>query len=136
MDSENVPVQHTTGQVQPQERGEREQNAKRLPNINLPRFLGTGRVHSRRLDRKDKTLSFFPLTLQGSAVVLELRNSVFLRGMLYMADIHMKCVLHSAIPATVQQPIPCLPPQQKTVPFCSMFLSKVKVIREGVRLCR
>lgn len=77
------------GPEQPQTEGNPIDNTKTAPQV--PRFLGTGRVQSRRLDRKDKSLSFFPLTLQGSAVVLELRNNVFLRGMLYMADIHMKC---------------------------------------------
>ena len=78
-----------SGPEQPQTWGKPIDNTKTVPHV--PHFLGTGRVQSRRLDRKDKTLSFFPLTLQGSAVVLELRNNVFLRGMLYMADIHMKC---------------------------------------------
>jgi hypothetical protein len=54
--------------------------------------LGTGRVSSKRLDRSDRTLSFFVLALQGSSVVVELRNMVFLRGTVYMADIHMKYV--------------------------------------------
>lgn len=92
MGSENRPEQASAADpAQPQVWGQPIDNVEGLQDVQLPRFLGSGRVHSRRLDRKDKTLSFFPLTLQGSAVVLELRNNVFLRGMLYMADIHMKC---------------------------------------------
>lgn len=114
---------------QPQARGQWTDNTKGAPQV--PRFLGSGRVQSRRLDRKDKTLSFFTLTLQGSAVVLELRNNVFLRGMLYMADIHMKCAPSLVSCCTWRV---CLR-TNVSVSFCSMFLSKVKVIKEGVRLC-
>jgi hypothetical protein len=53
-------------------------------------LLGTGKARSSQLKRCDRTLAFFVLALQGSDIVVELRNQVFLRGTLYMADIHMK----------------------------------------------
>lgn len=58
---------------------------------NLQRkILGTGRKKSRNLDNIDKSLACFTSALQGSPIIVELRNSTFVRGTLYMSDTFMK----------------------------------------------
>lgn len=52
--------------------------------------LGTGRKKSRNLDNVDKSLACFTSALQGTPVIVELRNSMFVRGTLYMSDVYMK----------------------------------------------
>lgn len=52
--------------------------------------LGTGRKKSRNLDKGDKSLACFTSALQGSPIIVELRNSSFIRGTLYMSDVFMK----------------------------------------------
>ena len=56
------------------------------------RNIGTGKVGSKSLKRADRSLVFFVMALQGHDVIIELRNGVFLRGTVYIADVFMKCV--------------------------------------------
>ena len=55
------------------------------------RPLGSGKVGAKQLKRTDRTLCFFMLALQGHDVVVELRAGNFLKGTVYMADVHWKC---------------------------------------------
>jgi hypothetical protein len=55
------------------------------------RVLGTGKLASKALKRTDRTLAFFIMALQGHDVIMELRNSTYLRGTVYVADVFMKC---------------------------------------------
>jgi hypothetical protein len=69
----------------------RDAGAPSAPPEPSKRRLGSGRAKTRRLQHSDQSLAFFPLLLQGTAVIVELRNLVFLRGTIYMADLYMKC---------------------------------------------
>lgn len=60
------------------------------PGILQRKILGTGRKKSRNLDNVDKSLACFASALQGSPIIVELRNSTFVRGTLYMSDTFMK----------------------------------------------
>jgi hypothetical protein len=55
------------------------------------RPLGSGKVGAKQLRRTDRTLCFFIMALQGHEVVIELRSNTFLKGIVYMADVHWKC---------------------------------------------
>jgi small nuclear ribonucleoprotein (snRNP)-like protein len=52
---------------------------------------------AKALKRMDRSLAFFVLALQGHDVVIELRNAVYLRGTVYIADIFMKCASHMCV---------------------------------------
>lgn len=56
------------------------------------KLLGSGRRKARTLDDVDKSLACFTRALQGSPVIVELRNATFVRGTLYMSDTCMKYV--------------------------------------------
>ena len=56
------------------------------------RRLGSGKMGTKALKRPDRTLAFFVMALQGHAVIIELRNTAFLKGTVYIADMYMKCV--------------------------------------------
>eukprot|EP00892_Ulva_mutabilis_P005180 jgi/Ulvmu1/3033/UM015_0073.1 len=59
--------------------------------------LGTGRKKSRNLDNLDKSLACFTSALQGTPIIVELRNSAFVRGTLYVSDLFMNMFLSEVI---------------------------------------
>jgi hypothetical protein len=66
--------------------------------------LGTGKVGSKSLKRADRSLVCFVMALQGHDVIIELRNGVFLRGTVYIADVFMKCVTLPSLNRLVSMP--------------------------------
>lgn len=64
------------------------------------RPLGSGKVGAKQLKRTDRTLCFFMLALQGHDVVVELRAGTFLKGTVYVADVHWKCAMPGSVHAS------------------------------------
>ena len=53
-------------------------------------MLGTGKMGTKALKRPDRSLAFFVMALQGHTVIIELRNTAFVKGTVYIADMYMK----------------------------------------------